>query len=142
SAEIVLWSSAIFDNNIFTDEIGDNLSPFPALVQSSNSLGEIRKLFVGNLLKIREGHVLPGTVMKTVTSSYTYFLESFVDGLLPKLNLPRTDHTCRRYLNQIEDILSDVSKNEESFMAACEEYFGLIKPVEVALPTGAKAYYV
>ncbi|CAF1346614.1 unnamed protein product [Didymodactylos carnosus] len=94
------------------------------------------------LLRLREGHVLPGNVMKTVASSVSCLLQTFCDGLLSKLNLDINNIISRDHYQWIEKILFEISRNEQSFIASCQEYFTFVKPIEIHLPTGSKAYYI
>ncbi|CAF4284209.1 unnamed protein product, partial [Adineta steineri] len=55
--------------------------------------------------------------------------------LLSKLNINLDNPIPRHVNNDIEKILFEVSKNEESFISSCELYFKFIKPKEIQLPT-------
>ncbi|CAF4139050.1 unnamed protein product, partial [Adineta steineri] len=107
-----------------------------------DQLEEIKNFYIKMLLRVREGHILPGVVMKTISLSVSSLLESFSMYLLSKLNINLDNPIPRHVNNDIEKILFEVSKNEESFISSCELYFKYIKPKEIQLPTGNKAYYI
>ncbi|CAF3880552.1 unnamed protein product [Rotaria sp. Silwood2] len=122
------------------DDIEEHLTVYE--YEQYDQLEEIKKFYVKMLLKIREGHVLPGSVMKTIALSVSSLIETFSIHLLCKLNI-NVDHPISRNINDdIEKILFEISKNEDSFISSCELYFKFIKPKEIQLPTGNKAYYI
>ncbi|CAF4461008.1 unnamed protein product [Rotaria socialis] len=106
------------------------------------ALDEIRKFYVKMLLKVREGHVLPGNIMKTMALSITCLLENFSYYLLSKLNINVDNVISYNFNNDIEKNIFEISRNEDSFIAACQSYFKFVKPKEILLPTGSKAYYI
>ncbi|CAF5044646.1 unnamed protein product [Rotaria magnacalcarata] len=106
------------------------------------ALDEIRKFYVKMLLKVREGHVLPGNIMKTMALSITCLLEKFSYYLLSKLNINVDNVISYNFNNDIEKKIFEISRNEDSFIAACQSYFKFVKPKEILLPTGSKAYYI
>ncbi|CAF4215667.1 unnamed protein product, partial [Rotaria magnacalcarata] len=106
------------------------------------ALDEIRKFYVKTLLKVREGHVLPGNIMKTMALSITCLLENFSYYLLSKLNINVDNVISYNFNNDIEKNIFEISRNEDSFIAACQSYFKFVKPKEILLPTGSKAYYI
>ncbi|CAF4419085.1 unnamed protein product, partial [Adineta steineri] len=77
-------------------------------------LEEIKNFYIKMLLRVREGHILPGVVMKTISLSVNSLLESFSMYLLSKLNINLDNPIPRHVNNDIEKILFEVSKNEES----------------------------
>ncbi|CAF1953676.1 unnamed protein product [Rotaria magnacalcarata] len=111
-------------------------------IETRDPVEELKKHYTGMLLKLREGHVLPGNVMKTISLSISCLLQTFSDGLLPKLNLDIDNKISGDYNQHIENILFDISRNEHSFISSCQMYFKFVKPIEISLPTGGKAYYV
>ncbi|CAF1193130.1 unnamed protein product [Didymodactylos carnosus] len=140
-----LSSTNIFDDyhvSISNEFENQNVAQSSSSALPPDSLEEIRRLFIKMLLQVREGHILPGVVMNTVSSSCTSLLHSFMDGLLPELAMSTNDERAISHLQQVQRILCDVSRNEQTFISACEHYFGLVKPIELRLPTESKAYYV
>ncbi|CAF3873487.1 unnamed protein product, partial [Rotaria sp. Silwood1] len=107
-----------------------------------DQLEEIKKFYLKMLLRVREGHILPGAVMKTISLSVCSLLERFSIFLLSKLNINLDNPILRHVNGDIEKILFEISKNEELFISDCELYFRFIKPKEIQLPTGNTAYYI
>lgn len=105
-------------------------------------LEEIEQFYVKMLLKLREGHVLPGNVMTTIALSLSCLLQTFSYYLLSKLNINVDNPISLNFHDDIERSLFKISKNEDSFISACEDYFKFIKPKEIRLPNGNKAYYI
>jgi hypothetical protein len=58
------------------------------------------------------------------------------------LNINVDNPISRNINDDIEKILFEISKNEDSFISSCDLYFNFIKPKEIQLPTGNKAYYI
>jgi hypothetical protein len=110
--------------------------------EQHDPLDEIKKFYVQMLLKLREGHVLPGNVMKTIALSITCLIQTFSYHLLSKLNI-NVDNVISCNFNQdIEKIFFEISRNENSFISSCQLYFRFVKPKEIQLPMGNKAYYI
>ncbi|CAF3420737.1 unnamed protein product [Rotaria socialis] len=110
--------------------------------ENHDSLDGIKKFYLKMLLKIREGHVLPGSVMKTMALSITCLLQFFSYHLLSKLHMNIDNHISFNFNNDVEKTLFEISRNEDSFISCCQIYFKFVKPKEIRLPTGNKAYYI
>ncbi len=122
------------------DDVEDQLTMCE--YEQYDQLEEIKKFYLKMLLKIREGHILPGTVMKTISLSVSSLIQTFSIYLLCKLNINVDNPISRNVNDDIEKILFEISKNEESFISSCELYFKFFKPKEIQLSTGNKAYYI
>ena len=107
-----------------------------------DALDDLKRLYVKMLLKIREGHVLPGHVMKTMALSISSLLQTFSDCLSSRLGVSMNVIQSCHLNDEIERHLFDVSRSEESFISHCQMYFKFVKPKEIPLPTGNKGYYV
>lgn len=105
-------------------------------------LEEIEKFYVKILLKLREGHILPGNVMTTVALSVSCLLQTFSYYLLCKLNINVNNAISLNFHDDVEKCLFKISRNEDSFLSACQDYFKFVKPKEIQLPKGKKAYYI
>ncbi|CAF1196037.1 unnamed protein product [Rotaria sordida] len=110
--------------------------------ENHDSLDDIKKFYLKMLLKVREGHVLPGNVMKTMALSITCLLEIFSYHLLSKLHMNIDNAISNNFNNDVEKTLFEISKSEDSFISSCQIYFTFVKPKEIILPTGNKAYYI
>ncbi|CAF1433082.1 unnamed protein product [Rotaria sordida] len=130
-------------NSDVNDDFEEQLTiPEYEQYEHCDQLEEIKKFYLKMLLRVREGHILPGAVMKTISLSVCSLLETFSIFLLSKLNINLDNPILRHVNGDIEKILFEISKNEESFISDCELYFKFIKPKEIQLPTGNKAYYI
>ncbi|CAF2058078.1 unnamed protein product [Rotaria magnacalcarata] len=110
--------------------------------ENHDSLDGIKKFYLKMLLKIREGHVLPGSVMKTMALSITCLLQFFSYHLLSKLHMNIDNPISFNFNNDVEKTLFEISRNDHSFISCCQIYFKFVKPKEIRLPTGNKAYYI
>jgi hypothetical protein len=110
--------------------------------EQHNAVEDIKKFYVKMLLKLREGHTLPGNVMKTVGLSISCLMQTFSHHLLSKLNMNIDDVVSCNFNDDIEKALFEVSRNENSFISSCQLYFKFVKLKEIPLPTGNKAYYM
>ena len=110
--------------------------------EQHDPLEEIEQFYVKMLLKLRKGHVLPGNVMTTMALSISSLLQTFSYYLLSKLNINVDNAISLNFHDDIEKSLFKISKNEDSFISACQDYFKFIKPKEIQLPNGSKAYYI
>ncbi|CAF2819444.1 unnamed protein product [Rotaria sp. Silwood2] len=82
--------------------------------EQHDPLVEIKKYYIKMLLKLREGHVLPDA----------------------------DNPTSSNFNDDIEKTLFEISRNEESFISSCQLYFKFVKPKEIQLRNGNKAYYI
>jgi hypothetical protein len=110
--------------------------------EQHNPLEEIKKYYIKMLLKVREGHVLPGNVMKTMALSLSCLIQTFSYYLLSKLNMDVDNAISSNFNDDIEKTLFEISKNEDSFISSCQLYFNFVKPKEIQLRNGKKAYYI
>jgi hypothetical protein len=110
--------------------------------EQHNAVEEIKKFYVKMLLKLREGHTLPGNVMKTVALSISCLIQTFSYHLLSKLNMNVDGVVSCNFNDDIEKAFFEVSRNENSFISSCQLYFKFVKPKEIQLSTGNKAYYI
>jgi hypothetical protein len=95
-----------------------------------DQLEEIKKFYVKMLLEIREGHILPGTVMKTIALSVSSLIQTFSIHLLCKLNINLDNPISRNINNDIEKILFEILKNEESLSFITNETFSRARIVQ------------
>lgn len=125
-----------------TDDLqqGQQVSAWQA--EHHDPLEDIRKFYLKMLLKIREGHILPGNIMKTMALSITCLLQNFSYHLLTKLGVDVNNIMSYNFNYDIEKNLFDISRNEDSFISFCQLYFKFVKPKQILLPTGSKAYYI
>lgn len=144
--EILSSFSSRFEENfareLIDQEVGQVSIISEQVFEQLYDLDELKKLYVKMLLKIREAHVLPGHVMKTMASSITGLFQIFFDCLSSRMNLSMNAIESCSLNDEIEKFFFDISRNEESFISHCRMYFKLVKPKEVLLPTGNKSYYV
>ncbi|CAF3026172.1 unnamed protein product [Rotaria sp. Silwood2] len=110
--------------------------------ENHDPLDDIKNFYLKMLLKVREGHVLPGNVMKTMALSITCLLEIFSYHLLSKLHMNINNVISNNFNNDVEKTLFEISESEDSFISSCQIYFKFVKPKEIILPTGNKAYYI
>lgn len=135
-------SSIVADNdeNSFVGLIEDK--EISLLIGECDSLQEIKRSYIKMMLKLREGHILPGHVMKTLALSISGLFQSFFEIICTTLNTNVDNIKLFRVTNEIEKYFLEVSKSEESFVSFCRMYFEFIKPQEILFHTGSKAYYV
>jgi len=105
-------------------------------------LEEIKKFYIKMLLKLREGHVLPGNVMKTMALSLSRLIRTFSYYLLPKLSINADNSIACNFNDVIEKTLFEISRNEDSFISSCQLYFKFVKLKEIQLCNGNKTYYI
>ncbi|CAF1416705.1 unnamed protein product [Didymodactylos carnosus] len=75
---------------------------------------EVRRLYVSMLLKIREGHMLPGVIMHSISLGYSGLLESF----LSSSNALAAIGEGKEHLAKVRYILESISETDASYIMA------------------------
>ncbi|CAM4845515.1 unnamed protein product [Rotaria magnacalcarata] len=90
------------------------------------------------LLDLREGLLLPQSIIKSIASYFTKMISTLfkiiqnqaaqsLTGLLITLE------DIMKLISQIQALMSDIAKNEHQFLKPCEDYFGYVAPIKIKL---------
>ncbi|CAF1531354.1 unnamed protein product [Adineta ricciae] len=125
SESYIDWSSFVNTN----DE-QDNPKEF--------TFSSFEKHFTRFLFDLREGHLLPQGIIKSITSYLTSMLDALLKLIeqqatksLNNLSISLTDIV--RLIAQIKTSIFDITKNDYQFLKRCEDFFGYVPPSKVEL---------
>jgi len=132
------------------------------IIQSSGKkidLDFFEKFYVDFLLNLREGHSLPQNIIHTITSGFKSLIE-----LIHKLLIMKTKNSLIKHektvinsatddsvlLADVNEIISniiermtDITRNEHTFVKLCRKYFSYASPKEIKLEDADQiAYYI
>ncbi|CAF5199422.1 unnamed protein product, partial [Rotaria magnacalcarata] len=104
--------------------------------------------YVRFLLDLREGHLLPQSIIKSITNYFTAMLNILFKIIHHQatqssnsLLIPLAD--IEKLILQIKTSMCNITKNEHQFSKRCEEHFGYVAPCEIKInDQGDCGYYV
>ncbi|CAM4969226.1 unnamed protein product [Rotaria socialis] len=112
------------------------------------TVNSFEKHYVRFLLDLREGHLLPQSIIKSITNYFTAVLNILFKIIHHQatqssnsLLIPLAD--IEKLILQIKTSMCNITKNEHQFSKRCEEHFGYVAPCEIKInDQGDCGYYV
>ncbi|CAF4196456.1 unnamed protein product, partial [Adineta steineri] len=110
------------------------------------------KFYMDFLLSLREGHCLPQNIIQTITSGLKSLIE-LIYQLLKMKNRKTTINSAtydsilltdvNEVISNITERITDITKNEHSFLKLCKKYFSYTPAKEIKLENPDQiAYYI
>ncbi|CAM4781662.1 unnamed protein product [Rotaria magnacalcarata] len=112
------------------------------------TVNSLEKHYVRFLLDLREGHLLPQSIIKSITNYFTAMLNILFKIIHHQatqssnsLLIPLAD--IEKLILQIKTSMCNIIKNEYQFSKRCEEHFEYVAPCEIKInDQGDCGYYV
>ena len=101
-------------------------------------LNTFEKYYTRFLLDLREGHLLPQNIIKSITSYFKTMLDALFKIIQHQATQSSTDlliplEDIEKLILQIITSISNITKNDYQFSKRCEEYFGYVEPLKIKL---------
>ncbi|CAF1416102.1 unnamed protein product, partial [Adineta steineri] len=102
------------------------------------TFSSFEKHYIRFLLDLREGHLLPQGIIKSITSYFTAMLDALFKLIENQAIQSSTNPLISlvdigKVLLQIKNLIYDISKNDYQFLKRCTDYFGYTEPLKIEL---------
>ncbi|CAF1431235.1 unnamed protein product [Adineta steineri] len=102
------------------------------------TFSSFEKHYTHFLLNLREGHLLPQGIIKSITSYFTTMLDALFKLIENQAIQSSTNPLISlvdigKVLLQIKNLIYDISKNDYQFLKRCTDYSGYAEPLKIKL---------
>ncbi|CAF4211224.1 unnamed protein product, partial [Rotaria sordida] len=102
------------------------------------TINTFEKYYIRFLLDLREGHLLPQNIIKSITSYFTAMLDTLFKIIQHQATQSSTGllfplEDIKKLILQIITSVSNITKNDYQFSKRCEEHFGYLEPLKIQL---------
>ncbi|CAF2123466.1 unnamed protein product [Rotaria magnacalcarata] len=102
------------------------------------TINSFAKHYTRFLLDLREGLLLPQSIIKSITSYFTKMISTLFkiiqnQAAQSPTGLLITLEDIMKLISQMQALMSDIAKNEHQFLKRCEDYFGYVAPIKIKL---------
>lgn len=101
------------------------------------TFSSFEKYYTRFLLDLREGHLLPQGIIKSITSYFTTMLDKLFGIMQNQITSSSTGlislADVEKLILQVKTSMCNITKNDYQFLQRCEKYFGYVPPLKIKL---------